>query len=52
MNRILFVFYSVKYKKKTMFNAGIVEHSVSFDTHGSTAAANQFRDFLNGIAGE
>ena len=39
-------------KKKTMFHAGIVEHSVSFDTHGSTVAANQLKDFLNGIAGE
>ena len=35
-----------------MFDAGIVEHSVSFDTHGSTAAANQLKDFLYGIAGE
>ena len=39
-------------KKKTFFNAGIVEQSVRFDTHGNSDAGNQLKDFLNGISGE
>ncbi|XP_066021208.1 uncharacterized protein [Pocillopora verrucosa] len=31
---------------------GIVEHSVSFDTHGNGAAGNQLKGFLNGITGD
>ena len=38
--------------EKKNFNAGIVEHSVSFDTHGNGAAGNQLKGFLNGITGE
>ena len=39
-------------KKKYIFNAGIVEHSVRFDTHGNSDAGNQLKGFLNGISGE
>ena len=39
-------------KKKTFFNAGIVEQSVRFDTHGNSDAGNQLKDFLDKISGE
>ncbi|PFX11125.1 hypothetical protein AWC38_SpisGene25368, partial [Stylophora pistillata] len=38
--------------ENTFFNAGIVQNSVNFDTHGNGAAGTQLRDFLNAIAGE
>ena len=41
------VFDTKKKKKKKFFNAGIVEQSVRFDTHGNSDAGNQLKDFLN-----
>ena len=36
-------------KKKKFFNAGIVEQSVRFDTHGNSDAGNQLKDLTRSL---